>query len=175
MRQGLVLWRIKMIFEIGRLCVKIAGRDAGKKCIVVDSIDDNYVLIDGATRRRKCNVNHLMPLSQVIKIKKNASHSEIASEFKKLDLAVWDTKPKKAAERPRKKRKTSAELRQQKEVRVQTKEQTAKKKPKKEEVSKIEEAIKEAESIEQKIEKKAEAKPESAPKKASAKPASKSK
>ena len=51
------------MFEIGRLCVKIAGRDAGLKCLVVEVIDDNYVLIDGQTRRRKCNIKHLEPVS----------------------------------------------------------------------------------------------------------------
>ena len=47
------------MIEIGRLCVKIAGRDAGKKCVVVDVVNDNTVLIDGETRRRNCNIKHL--------------------------------------------------------------------------------------------------------------------
>ena len=92
--------------EIGRLCVKIAGRDAGNKCAVVDIVDKTYVLIDGNVRRRKCNIAHLEPLDKVIKIKKNASHADIASEFKKLKLDVWATKPKKSAEKPKKIRKT---------------------------------------------------------------------
>jgi large subunit ribosomal protein L14e len=62
------------MIEIGRLCVKTAGRDAGLKCIIVDILDDKFVLIDGETRRRKCNILHLEPLKDVIKIKKNASH-----------------------------------------------------------------------------------------------------
>ena len=36
-----------MVIEIGRLCVKTAGRDAGKKAVVIDLINDAYALIDG--------------------------------------------------------------------------------------------------------------------------------
>ncbi|RMF07122.1 50S ribosomal protein L14e [Candidatus Woesearchaeota archaeon] len=94
---------MKMI-EVGRICVKIAGRDAGRKCVVVDILDDNFVLIDGSTRRRKCNFRHLEPTAEVIKIKKGASHEEVAKEFEKLGLPVWNTKPKPSSERPRKQR-----------------------------------------------------------------------
>ncbi len=89
------------MYEIGRICVKIAGRDAGLKCVVVDVFDDCFVLIDGQTRRRKCNVRHLEPLKEVIKIKKNASHTEVVSEFKKFKIDInAETKPKKVTPRP---------------------------------------------------------------------------
>ncbi|HLC96542.1 MAG TPA: 50S ribosomal protein L14e [Candidatus Nanoarchaeia archaeon] len=82
------------MFEIGRIAVKIAGRDAGKKCVVVDVLDKTFVLIDGDTRRRKCNIAHLEPLQTVISIAKGASHEEVKKEFDKLGLKVRDTKPK---------------------------------------------------------------------------------
>ena len=41
------------MIDVGRVCVKIAGRDAGKKAVVVEKIDSNFVLIDGQTRRRR--------------------------------------------------------------------------------------------------------------------------
>jgi large subunit ribosomal protein L14e len=104
----------KMI-KTGRLCVKIAGRDAGLKCVIVDVLDDKFVLVDGETRRRKCNIMHLEPLKDTIKIRKNASHDEIKKEFEKLGLKVRETKPKPKSERPRKKRKTREQLREQKE------------------------------------------------------------
>ena len=103
------------MIEIGRLAVKIAGRDAGLKCVVVDILDDKFVLIDGETRRRKCNILHMEPLKDVLKIKKKASHEEIKKEFEKLGLKARETKPKQKTERPRKKRKTPEQLRQQKE------------------------------------------------------------
>ena len=52
------------IFEVGRLCVKLAGRDSGKKCVVVEKVDQQYVLVDGATRRKKVNIRHFEPLDQ---------------------------------------------------------------------------------------------------------------
>ncbi len=90
------------MFEIGRLCVKIAGRDAGKTCVVVDKVDESNVLIAGETRRRKCNVRHLEPLKKVIKIKKGISQSDLKKEFDKLGLSFWESKPKKAGEKPKK-------------------------------------------------------------------------
>ena len=102
------------MIEIGRMWVKIGGRDAGLKCVIVDILDDKFVLIDGETRRRKCNILHLEPLKEVIKIKKNASHEDIKKEFEKLGLKTRETKPKQKTERPRKKRKTSKQLREQK-------------------------------------------------------------
>jgi len=95
---------VEIKMEIGRVCVKLAGRDAGNVAVVVDNIDSKFVLIDGNVRRRKCNVMHLEPLDEVIKIKKNASHAEVASEFKKLKLETWNTKPKKKSEKPVSKR-----------------------------------------------------------------------
>ncbi|MEK6886860.1 MAG: 50S ribosomal protein L14e [Nanoarchaeota archaeon] len=90
--------------EIGRVCIKLAGRDAGNVAVVVDNVDDKFVLIDGNVRRRKCNVMHLEPLDEVLKIKKNAPHADVVSEFKKLKLDIWNTKPKKKAEKPVSKR-----------------------------------------------------------------------
>ena len=88
------------MFKIGRLCLKIAGRDAGLKCIVIDKIDDNYVLIDGQTRRRKCNVKHLEPLDKVLKIKKGLSHEDVVKELKKENIEV-EVKVKRNKRGPR--------------------------------------------------------------------------
>lgn len=93
------------LFEVGRLCVKIAGRDAGKTCVVVEELGHSYVVVDGATRRKKVNVLHLEPLADTVKLKAKASHDDVAKAFEKLGLSVWETKPKKAAPRPKKQRK----------------------------------------------------------------------
>jgi large subunit ribosomal protein L14e len=97
------------MFTIGRVCVKIAGRDAGKKCVIVDIVDKNIVIIDGQTRRRKCNVAHLEPLAIVLEIKKGADNKEIVAALKNTGnaaLAAEEKKPsgKKAAARPKKAR-----------------------------------------------------------------------
>jgi len=87
------------MIEVGRLSLKIAGRDAGKTCVIVDVLDSNNVLIDGETRRRKCNINHIEPLAKVIKISKNATHESVEKEFSKLGLGIWKTKSRKTAAR----------------------------------------------------------------------------
>ena len=53
----------------GQMCVKLAGRDAGKKCVIVEILDKNFVTIDGNVRRRKCNKIHLIPLKETVDIK----------------------------------------------------------------------------------------------------------
>lgn len=133
-------------FEVGRLAVKIAGRDAGKKCVVVDKVDDTNVLIDGQTRRRKCNVKHLEPLNQIIKIKKDASHSEVKSEFKKLGLEVLDTKPKDKKERPRKQRKEKLHAKKDEVKKAKASEKKEVKKEVEKEEVKAEASVKEEKS-----------------------------
>lgn len=104
-----------MVIEIGRAVVKIAGRDAGKKAIIIDILDDTYVMLDGETRRRKCNILHIEPLSQVVKLKKNASHDEVSKILKEIGIETRETKPKPKTQRPKAKRKTSEQLREQKQ------------------------------------------------------------
>lgn len=115
------------MIQVGSLCVKIAGRDAGKTCAVVNVIDKNFVTIDGATRRRRCNISHLMPLNQSLDIKQDASHDEVEQAFKAAGLDVHNTKAKESKPRPKKKRKTSEELRAQKEKRKKEKQTTTQK------------------------------------------------
>lgn len=81
------------MIKIGRLCMKIAGRDAGKHCLIVEVLDNKNVLIDGETRRRKCNLNHLEPLDKVAKLKKSASHYAVVEQLKKLGIEVKEKKP----------------------------------------------------------------------------------
>ncbi len=94
------------MIEIGRVCVKTAGRDAGKKGAVIDVINDNYAILDGQIRRKKCNIKHLEPLEMTIKITRNATHEEVSAELKKLGIEV---KEKITKEKPVKKEKKSAE------------------------------------------------------------------
>lgn len=68
--------------EVGRVCIKTRGREAGKRCIIVDIIDKNYVLITGpknitGVRRRRANINHLKPTEDAIKIRRGAPDEEI--------------------------------------------------------------------------------------------------
>jgi len=86
------------MIEVGRVCIKIAGRDAGQVAVIVDVLDKQYVLIDGAVRRRKCNVLHLEPLDKKVDIKKNATHAEV---LKVLGLEEKKKKAEKKEKKPR--------------------------------------------------------------------------
>ncbi len=75
--------------EVGRVCLKIRGREAGNRCVIVDIMDRNYVLVTGpqdmtGVRRRRVNMNHLEPLDMRIEIKRNASDEEVRAELQKL-------------------------------------------------------------------------------------------
>ena len=90
------------MFDIGRVCVKIAGRDAGKTCVIVETLENGFVTIDGQTRRRKCNMRHLEPTDKVLEIKSGSDHEAVKAAFAKINVEVLDTKPKKVGERPKK-------------------------------------------------------------------------
>lgn len=75
--------------EIGRICLKTAGRESGSKCIIVDQIDENFVLIDApGIKRRRCNVRHLSPTGEILKIKSGASVEEIEKALKNAKISL---------------------------------------------------------------------------------------
>lgn len=72
------------VMDVGRVCVKLTGREAGGRCVIVDVIDRNYVMVTGPSeltgvKRRRVNMNHLKPLDKVIDIQRNASDQEIVN------------------------------------------------------------------------------------------------
>jgi large subunit ribosomal protein L14e len=74
--------------EIGRVCLKTAGREAGKYCVIVNTVDKDFVLVTGPkavtqVKRRKCNVRHLEPLPLKVEIKGDASDSDVTKELEK--------------------------------------------------------------------------------------------
>ena len=70
--------------EVGRICVKTAGREAGEKCVIIDIIDEKFVEVVGTSiKNRKCNIKHLEPVDQTIEIK-----SDDVEEIKKQLEAV---------------------------------------------------------------------------------------
>jgi large subunit ribosomal protein L14e len=76
--------------EVGRICVKLVGREAGRKCLIVDIMDKNFVLITGpknvtGVKRRRANANHIEPLKDKIKIKRGASDEELMEALKASD------------------------------------------------------------------------------------------
>jgi large subunit ribosomal protein L14e len=92
--------------EVGRICVKVSGREAGRKCVIVDVVDKSFVLITGpkhvtGIRRRRANINHVEPLKDRVEIKRGASDEEISEALKasgKLDMMAKEVKPVLSAE-----------------------------------------------------------------------------
>ena len=71
-------------FDIGRVCLKTAGRHAGKKIVVVSELEENkYVTIDGPKiKRKRCNIAHLEPLNETLKVTKSTTHEDIVKLMK---------------------------------------------------------------------------------------------
>ena len=101
------------MYEIGRICMKTAGREAGKYCVVLKKEEPGFVLITGPkvltkVKRRKCNVHHLEPLVEKVKIKAEATDEEVMkalkeeSVFEKLGFKVVVAgKPAAREEKPK--------------------------------------------------------------------------
>jgi large subunit ribosomal protein L14e len=87
--------------EVGRICVKLSGREAGKKCVIVDVVDKNFVLITGpkavsGIKRRRANISHIEPTSEKIEMKRGATDEEIVEVLKtagKLEEMAKVVKP----------------------------------------------------------------------------------
>ena len=74
--------------EVGRICVKLNGRETGRKCVIVDVIDKNFVLVTGppkisGVRRRRTNVKHIEPTEDTLDIKKGASDEDVGKAIGK--------------------------------------------------------------------------------------------
>src|SRR5438034_11426725 len=88
--------------EVGRVCVKLNGRETGQRCVIVDVIDKNFVLVTGpqkisGVRRRRTNVKHIEPTEDTIDIKKGASDEDVAKAIgkgKKADAFKEEVLPK---------------------------------------------------------------------------------
>ena len=87
--------------EVGRICVKLAGRESGRRCIIVDIVDKNFVLITGprkvsGVKRRRVNASHLEPTREKADVKRGATDKEVTEVLKaagKLEEMASIVKP----------------------------------------------------------------------------------
>ncbi|MDR2719635.1 MAG: 50S ribosomal protein L14e [Nitrososphaerota archaeon] len=68
--------------EVGRICVKEAGREQGKKCVIVDVMDKSFILVTGpknltGIKRRRVNLDHVVALDDKVEVRRGASDEEI--------------------------------------------------------------------------------------------------
>ncbi len=160
------------MLNVGRICVKTAGREAGKFCVIVDVLEDGFVLVTGpkvvtSVKRRKCNVDHLEPTPEVIKIDKNASDDAVMGAYKKNDVFG-----KMKVEQPTAKDIESAKESERKRLAMKKEEPKAKPAEKKPE-AKVEKKEEKKEPHKEKKTEKKEAEKKKPEKKPAKKPASK--
>ena len=120
------------MFEIGRICVKTAGREAGRFCTVVGREKEKdkqteFVIVTGPksitrVKRRKCNIHHLEPTPFKIDIKENATDEEVTSAYEKFEVYKNLNIPKpgeerKVREKPREETERQERKEEQKEER----------------------------------------------------------
>lgn len=79
------------LIEVGRVCRKVAGREAGRLCVVVRLIDNNFAEVTGpreltGVRRRRVNVKHLVPLPVKLEIPEGAEDRVVLEALKETDL-----------------------------------------------------------------------------------------
>lgn len=82
------------VIDVGRVVVKVLGREAGRKAVVVDIVDSSYVVITGpkslsGVRRRRVNVNHIEPTDKRVEIRRGASDEEVARAIEAAGLADY--------------------------------------------------------------------------------------
>jgi large subunit ribosomal protein L14e len=80
--------------EVGRICVKNAGRLAGRKCVIVDIIDENFVLVTGpkdvtGVKRKRANIRHLVPTPEKIDVPRGPATKRSRRLSRKL--ASWSS------------------------------------------------------------------------------------
>lgn len=121
------------MIEIGKVCVKTAGRDAGNYCIIVEVLDKNYVMVDGNVRRRKCNIKHLEFLDKTVKIKEKAATKGVQAAMEKEGFEV---KKKEKRTKPKKEKKEKPVKKRVIKMKERAEEKAAKKEKAKEETKK---------------------------------------
>ena len=83
---------------LGRIVVKIKGREAGKKAVVVELIDNNFVEITGpidvsGVKRRRVNIRHIEPTEHIISIEKGASDDKVKETLEAAGLIEFMQTP----------------------------------------------------------------------------------
>ncbi len=144
-----------MVFDVGRVCVKTAGRDAGGYCVIVNKVDNDHVLVTGpkpltGVRRRKVNLSHLEPIQEKVKVKADASDKDVLDAYKTADLyKKFGLKPltaeqlKKWEEQKAEKEKKKAESKKRQEEEKKKLEKLAEEKKKQEAKKEVKPAAKE--------------------------------
>ncbi|MFN3804200.1 MAG: 50S ribosomal protein L14e [Pyrobaculum sp.] len=82
------------VIDVGRVVVKLLGREAGRKAVVVDIVDNNYVVVTGpkqltGVKRRRVNINHIEPTDRRVEIRRGAADDEVAKALEAAGLVEY--------------------------------------------------------------------------------------
>ena len=127
------------MIEVGSVCMKNTGREAGRYCVVVKKINSSFVFATGpklltGVKRRRANVDHLNATEYKIEIKEDATDEEVIAAMEKLNLITkLKLKRPSAAQmkEQNKKQKAKDEAKSQQTASAETKKESAKDKNKK--------------------------------------------
>ena len=100
-----------MVLEVGRVCIKTTGRDAMQYGVIVEKIDENFVVLDGQVRRRKVNIQHIEPLMKTVDIKAKADTKTVIKALEGVGIVVQprvENKKVNTTPRPQKVKKGSS-------------------------------------------------------------------
>ena len=132
------------MFEVGRVCMKVAGREAGKYCVVVKAAgkgknEKSFVFVTGpklltGIKRRRSNIDHLKATDHKLEVKENSNDEEVISAYEKAGLIVkLNLKKPSAADlkaaTEQKEKKAAKKAESAKKTPVEKKKKSDKKKP----------------------------------------------
>ncbi len=122
--------------DIGRICVKLNGKEAGRYCVVVKKIDKSFVEVTGprlltGVKRRKSNVAHLEPTQYVVDVQENQDDEQIISAMEKQNLTTKLNLKKPSAAELKSEKTRSETKKAEKEKKAEVKKEAKKTKEKK--------------------------------------------
>ncbi|MEK6977003.1 MAG: 50S ribosomal protein L14e [Candidatus Hydrothermarchaeota archaeon] len=78
------------MLDVGRVCVKLAGREVGRKCVILERVDKNFVLVAApGVKRRRCNVRHLEPTDLVLEFQ-GTGEEAVKAALEKAKVSFGD-------------------------------------------------------------------------------------
>ena len=109
------------MIEVGSVCLKTVGREAGSYCVVLKKVNQSFVSVTGpnlltGVKRRRCNTNHLQPTDYRLEIKEDANDEEVIAAYEKANLITKLNLKKPSAARIKEENKKEGAKKQAKEV-----------------------------------------------------------
>jgi len=129
------------VLEVGRVCLKIVGREAGRYCVIIKPAgkskeERSFVFVTGpelltGVKRRKCNINHLQATEHKFDVQEDASEEQALAAYEKAGLTVKLGLKKPSAAQMKAKEEKMKEKEERAKEQAKTKEQKKEKKAEK--------------------------------------------